>query len=52
MKATSKVSGSGPTQTGVKTAIPAEVRDYLDLKKGDILIWESIARGELKLRKI
>ncbi len=51
MKDTSKVSGSGPNQTGLKTNIPKVVREKLGLKKGDILIWEE-TNSEVKIRKL
>ena len=51
VKCTSKVSGSGPSRTGCKTAIPKPVAEALNINVGSILIWE-IEHGVLKVKKL
>ena len=51
VKATSKVSGSGVNHIGLKTVIPKDIATKLNLKIGDILLWE-IPNGYIKVRKL
>ena len=49
---TSKVIQVDKKQKGVRTAIPSDIRKFLDIKAGDTLNWESHVKNEEKYVKI